>query len=95
MPLKSFNAGDAKLVSETSEERSWFLSTWYVRLKFVEVTTVVTHEWVALTQGAAEGAIPAVPADGESWIATEDNRIVGSYRLQRIVETKTLTTTVL
>jgi len=61
-----------------------------------EVTIRETREWVALTQSAAEGAkdANAQPELGEgtyTYEVSEDNRVIGSYKLQRMFEHKVTT----
>ena len=61
-----------------------------------EVTARETREWVALTQSAAEDekAANVQPAVGEgtyTYDVSEDNRVIGSYKLQRMFEHKVTT----
>ena len=103
MALATTVSGDGILVSggkstnisqRVSERSSGGSPIAWVNIK--EVTERETREWVALTQSAAEGTKDAnvQPGVGEgtyTYDVSEGNRVIGSYKLQRMFEQKVTT----
>ncbi len=95
MALATSVIGDGILVSTTSEINEYYSRIGWTMYKFVETTTVEVREWVALTKSAAKAAAEAASQDGlptgatASYHASEDNRVIGSYKLTKTITTKT------
>ncbi len=95
MALANSVIGDGIYVSTTSDINVYYVRIAYTMYKFVETTKVEVREWVALTETAAKGAAEAAsqaglpPGATASYVASEDNRIIGSYKLTKTITTKT------
>ena len=99
MPLISnFNdAGDGSVVSQSRDVRRYRVGTADDFIDYVETTTQEVREWVGLTYEAAKSQVDAAPQPAQndssfSYMMDEDNRIIGSYKLQRSFEQKVTTT---
>jgi hypothetical protein len=95
MALSGSVTGDGILVSTSTDYNKWVEGT-EVRVEVQEITTEEVREWVALTKTAAETTAKAADQLGlaagavASYIASEDNRVVGSYKLTKTITNKTV-----
>jgi len=98
MALASTIVGDGILVDSSSDINIYYQRIGYTLYKMQETTITEVREWVALTQAAAYDAAVAasqvgVPEGGVfSYVASEDMRVVASYKLTRTMTNKTTNT---
>ena len=91
MALATTIVGDGILISLTTSKRQWSIWSGGVEQGYTETQVEEVREWVALTQAIAQSTATtaAQPGTGVStYVASEDNRTVGAYKL-----TVTTTTT--
>ena len=85
MALATTIVGDGILISLTTSKRQWGI--WSVEMwqSYTETQSEEVREWVALTEAIAKSTAetatqPTAPAVA-TYVASEDNRTVGAYKL--------------
>ena len=98
MALANSLVGDGKLVYKDSRIRKWSVVTPTSDITWQETTTEEEREWVAVTEAVAESAVDAADQSGipagavATWSMSEDNRVIGSYKVTKTITSKTITT---
>jgi len=96
MALAESIVGDGILVSYSADINRYAVSTGFTEYWAIETTVEEVREWVALTEAAAQAAAEAAsqsgldPGQTASYVASEDNRVIGSYKLVKTITGKTM-----
>lgn len=91
MALADSITGSGILVSVDNNVRTWYRYGAHYIFTHIEKTREEVREWVALTQSAAQAAAEAADQSGlaegasASYSASEDNRVIGSYKLTKTI----------
>jgi hypothetical protein len=91
MALADSVTGDGILVSYSADINTWQVLAFTGKWLYTETTSEEVREWVALTEAAAKAAAEAASQSGltppavASYVASEDNRVVGSYKLVKTI----------
>ena len=95
MALASTIIGDGILISLTTSKRQWSIWSRGVEQGYTETQVEEVREWVALTEAIAESTATTATQPGGSavatYVASEDNRTVGAYKLTKTTTTTTVT----
>jgi len=95
MALATTIVGDGILISLTTSKRKWGIWSGGVQQGYTETQSEEVREWVALTEAIAKSTAetatqPTAPAVA-TYVASEDNRTVGAYKLTVTTTTTTVT----
>jgi len=91
MALATTIVGDGILTSVDVDIRVWRIYYYNVIIKYTERIQTEVREWVALTKTIAQTTAEAASQAGldigasASYVATEDNRTVMSYKLVKTI----------
>ena len=95
MALATTIVGDGILISLTTSKRQWGIWSGGVKQGYTETQIEEVREWVALTEAIAEStATTATQPGGDAvatYVASEDKRTIGSYKLTVTTTTTTVT----
>ena len=95
MALATTIVGDGILISLTTSKRQWSIWSGGVEQGYTETQVEEVREWVALTQAIAQSTATTATQPGgdavSTYVASEDNRTVGAYKLTVTTTTTTVT----
>ena len=94
MALATTIVGDGILISLTTSKRQWGIWSGGVKQGYTETQIEEVREWVALTQAIAQSTATTATQPGtgvSTYVASEDNRNIKSYKLTVTTTTTTVT----